>query len=407
MINVNVNSGVASLNTLTVKDKLVVNGSISGNGPIYVNTPIISDSSLTIAGPFVINGKQFLINDNLSHYSTGMGGTYGLYSPTSNDGTVVPGVNGGLLINPLPQPFVSTVPQSGFGTLDHVKYLAYRADGDTPATGLGSNFSAFTAPTDGTELVYECPNIAAQQTFASPIPAAIAGGVIDQNKDPRLCCAGMAVLDPDNLLTFDVLFTNTEIYAIYERLPFGKPGWPASPPAYTGPDVLTSGDYHGFTHLIPLGCRQSGVSPLSATTRVQFAYNKALGYARWLINGDEKFRISKIGCALDSKYRVLDHDGPDVLVSPNRLSFGFCLFSLLDMHEPSQQNLSDLALVQLCTPNQQYVNPRLDRIWPGGNPQYDSTFLDPTSNVANRLFGQGVQLSVDKVLIYTRGVILE
>lgn len=341
--------------------------------------------------------RQTILSDNVLTPAS-----YGLYTSgpfTGNDGVLTVDATG-LHLNKVAQAFTLTQAQGPFATLDHVKYLAYRTDGDVPNV-LGSNYSAFTAPTDGSEMVYAC-DIACAQNPMPAVPAPIFGGVIDAYKDIRLSCAGLAVLDPDNLLTFDVLFSNTAIYAIYEHLPFLKPGWPVPPdyPVGTNPLATVPNDYHGFTHLIPLGSRV-GATPLSEFTNVKICYNKALGYVRWLINDSEVYRLTNIGAAIPgTKYRVLDHNGPAVHISPNRLCFGICLFTLLDMHEPSQGDETDLALVQLCAPASQYVNPRLPRTWPSGAPQLDTTFLDAVSLVGNRIWGQGAQLNLTSSKIY-------
>lgn len=378
--------------------------SINGR-QVFDSTCDLTANNGVFQGTLTVDGSpQILSQDLFKTFSYGVGGTYGLFSPQSNDATVTADpILGGLSFNATPQAFTATTPQGGLGTLDHVKFLAYRTDGDSPVAA--ATYTAFTAPDDGSELVYEGVDVGVKQYLPNPVPVGIAGGVIDQTKDVRLCCGGLGVLDPDNYLTFDVLFADTQIYAVYEHLPFLKPGWP-SPPAYTGPNTVTAGDYHGFTHLIPLAERPTTGDPLTNTVNVKFCYNKQQGYVRWLINDQERARVSNLGMALDRRLRVLDHNGPDVQIIPTRLCFGLNLFTLLDMHEPSKGDTSDLALVRLCTPSTQYVNPRLDRVWPGGNPTPDTTFLDASSLLENRLFGQGCQEVIKQSLVYTRGVIL-
>lgn len=377
--------------------------------PQTTNQYSIEDGITTTSTGDVLIGTQtaILSEDNFSVFNTGPGGNFGYFSfppfvPQANDATVVAGPNG-LEINPTPQSFTATVGQNPFGLLDHVKFLVYRADGNSPVAG--ASYSAFIAPDDGSELVYECIDYASDQYFPNPIPAAIAGGVLDKYRDPRLACSCCAVLDPDNFFTFDCIATRDGYYAIYEFLPFLKPGWPFAPPSYDSYNPPVNGDYHAFTHIIPLGGRDSSVAPLDDKANIKVCYNKQKGYVRWLINDSEKFRVENIGAALDPRYKVIDHNGPDIKVVPNRLCFGFNLFTLLDAHEPSAKNLDDLALVQLTDVPTQYVNPRSDRTWPGGIPVYDSTFLDPTSATANRLFGQGAQARVGGSKVYIRKII--
>lgn len=334
------------------------------------------------------NFNTFNVGNNQDWYFFSSGGFVG------NDGAVALS-NNELQINPTPTPYTLTVPQGVGGGLDHVKYLVYRN-------------KQFTAPNDGSELVYEV-EIAAKQTFsASPIvPAALNGDVTNAQDDIRLCGGAMNCIDFETFMVFDVFFSNDTLYAFYERLPFGIPTW------FTAPDPTTN-TYHAFSHAIPIGKRKSNsgngnpnADPLDDFVKVAIAYNKSKGYVRWLVDGIEKFRVERIGLALDRKYRILDHGGPGEIVSPNQLNFGFGLFTLLDMHNPnlptyvsSGLTTSDTPLVQIGTASQ-FVNPRTMSDFTGTTYDTPDTFVDGASLAANRLFGQGMQMRVRNWRVFT------
>ena len=340
--------------------------------------------------------RKLIFSDNFKRYVRGV--SYGFFSPTSNDATATNDpINGGLTFNAIPQPFTSTVPQGPLATLDHVKDLEYSAGGDAVVAGAG--YKMFTAPTNGDWLILKASGVGADQYYSQPLPPAVAGAIRNQYSDPRPCCATFAILDPINLITCDFLLTRERVFAIYEHLPFLKPGWPI-PPIYQGPNLEQIGDYHGFTHAVPIYERDQTIAPMDEKLDLEFRYNRKQGVLEWWINGVQRLSWSRIGAAMDRQYRALDHNGPDTRFEPEGFCAGFGLFSLLDCHETSEDIYLDPAPVQLCVPPVEYINPKAELLWPYGIAQLDTTFLDTTSALGNRLFGQGAQLTVSSLRVY-------
>lgn len=312
----------------------------------------------------------------------------------SNDATVA-NAPGFLELNPSPQPFVLTAAQSGFGGLDHVKWLAYRKE-------------TFAAPDDNAELVYECRLAGAQNfnvTGALPaeVPVALQASVTDARKDIRLCSAAMTALDDQTWCVCDTFFSDKTIYAFIERLPFGKPGWPVVPTA-------ASGDYHAYSCCVPIHNRATAAGsstasePLDEFVTVQMRYNRAQNYMRWLVDGVEKYRYSGFGIPLEPEHRILDHGGPAVRATPASWKFGLGLFTLLDMHNPVAAASSDKGLVAIASPVGAYpntltVHPRKMSNYQGTTYAVDS-YDDGLSLLANRLFDQGAQLRANYVKIF-------
>lgn len=268
----------------------------------------------------------------------------------------------GLLVS-APQ-FSVTVPQesgptSHPGGFDHVKWLAYtnRLNGAVPG---------FAAPA-GKDLIATA-NISARMFGVNGHP--FGSAVSNPDLDGRLAAAAMNGADFESWLVFDHFITNKRLYAVYERLPFGRP---------------QMGNYASFTFMIPLADRQP-----SHEHELSVVYNRSAGTVRWLVDGDEKFRVDRIGHLIDRKYMTLDHGGVEEDVSPKQLAFGMGLFTLLDGRLPGGQ-----ALVKLSTAPDFYFDPAV------GQPK-PQTFFDEQSADASRLFGQGGELRVRDFTVTTR-----
>jgi len=315
---------------------------------------------------------QILVDDNFTSFDVGINPLehtffYFTFGSFVADDAVIISNSQGTLISSVP--FTKTIPTPvpSLGTLDHVKFLAYRS-------------RAFVAPTNGDELVIETI-MSAQQVGVSlnPFPKTL---VPNPNRDFRLAVGTQSTIDLANLLTFDVFITNEVIYALYEHLPFNKPN-------FGGPGP----DYAAFTYVIPIG----GIKDFDPTTflvKVGIAYNKQEGYVKWLVNGEERFRVTKIGFHIDPQFLVINHGGPETLYSPNSLNTGFGNFTLLDaVLSPHKVPTDQPALVLLNTPDQ-YRSVNSDAL-----PQ---KFLITTDELPFKLFGQGEALVLKHQQIYTR-----
>lgn len=246
------------------------------------------------------------------------------------------------------------------GGLDHVKWLTYM--NHTSSTG----YPGFTAPESG-PLV--CETQFKGQTYGTQ--AHPFGGLVpNANDDLRLAGSAMNVIDFQTYLVLDMFVSNEQVYAFYERLPFGR-GTPGFSP-----------NYAAFSYAIPV----AKTDP-KKTNELKVSYNKAKGEVTWFLNGKKVYQVARLGYRLEnqtnpfhSKYSdahppilLLDHGGVEEDVLPTQLDCGMGLFTLLDGNYPNQQ-----GLVQLSTQTP-YVN---------------LGFLKTTFDKKNYLWGQGASLSV-------------
>jgi hypothetical protein len=234
--------------------------------------------------------------------------------------------------------------------LDHVKWLTFM--NNTASTGI-SGFDAVP----GQELA--CSTRMIGQTFGTRFqPFGSKAGT----NDFRLAAFAQNMIDFESFMVFDFLFTNKRIYAIYERLPFGR---------------TQTNNYAAFTFAVPLAARSTGTAH-----DVKIAYDRSAGVVRWILNGKEVYRVSQIGRRLHRKYMIIDHGGVEETVSPRQLNCGMGMFSLLDSSEGSKPGLVKLS----STPNS-YFSPSK------GEPSLQ-TFIDGDSLPSSRLFGQGVEFRI-------------
>ncbi|HLL03574.1 MAG TPA: DUF6081 family protein [Myxococcaceae bacterium] len=260
--------------------------------------------------------------------------------------------------------FANTVapePSSGLpGGLDHVKWLAYMNHTST------AGYPGFDAQANH-ELA--CRTTVTGQTYGThlhPFGAAVSNA----QEDPRLASFAMNTIDFQSYMVFDFMFTNGRIYAIYERLPFGRD---------------TQGNYAAFTYAIPVGA----YSPWQRhTTRI--AYDKTAGVVKWVLNGAEVFRVSRIGHRLERQWMIIDHGGTEQLVSMNQLNCGMGMFSLLDASWASSP-----GLVRLSSQPNFYYQPQVGTSQSLG-------FTDEYSTQGSRLFGQGAEFEVGPYRVISR-----
>lgn len=246
------------------------------------------------------------------------------------------------------------------GLLDHVKWLAYIQH--ESSAGL----PGFDAPPDG-ELVFEA-QVGGRTYGTEGHPFGEA--VTDPEDDLRLASTAVNAFDPETLLVVDFFLTNTRIYAFYERLPFAR---------------RQLGDYASFSYAIPVARR----SP-HQQHRLALHYDRSAGRVRWVADGDEVFRMERLGHRLaSSRHLVLDHGGEETRIAPRQLNGGMGMFSLLDGARPGQ---AGAALVRLSSAEDFYFAPAV------GQPR-PQTFLDDKSARAGRLFGQGASLTVARYTV--------
>jgi uncharacterized protein DUF6081 len=247
------------------------------------------------------------------------------------------------------------------GTLDHVKWLAFA--NHQASTG----FPGFDAVA---EQEISCNAWMGGQTFGTQFHP-FGNDVIDANNDLRLASVAQVALDFESFMVFDFFMTNEKIYVFYERLPFGRTG---------------TNNYAAFSFMVPVANNNPG-----DIHHLRIAYNRSKGVVRWLIDGTEVYRVTRIGRLIDRAFMTLDLGGVEEDVSPRQLACGMGTFTLLDGFLPS-----GIGLVRIS--EQSYFNPL------NGKPVTDSFFFDNQSSPSNRIFGQGAELAVRRYTVSNRDV---
>jgi hypothetical protein len=242
------------------------------------------------------------------------------------------------------------------GQFDHCKWLVYA--NHKASTGV-LGFDAVR----GQELA--CETLLSGRTYGTqghPFGAAVR----NPEDDLRLAMFGQNMIDMETGMVFDCMFTNEGVYALYERLPFAR-----TPQRH----------YSAFTYIIPLARRTP-----ESIHQVKLAYDRAAGVVRWELEGQEVFRVDRIGRRIDSQWLVADHGGEEENVEPRQLACGMGLLTLLDASQDGQ------ALVRLAGDPSYYVPV------PGKSGAV-SGFVDEQSLPGSRLFGQGAALRLKHYII--------
>jgi hypothetical protein len=240
------------------------------------------------------------------------------------------------------------------GQFDHCKWLVFA--NHLASTGV-PGFDAVR----GQELSGEV--MITGRTFGTrghPFGAAVR----NPEDDLRLAMCGQNMIDFETGLVFDFMFSNERVYALYERLSYAR-----TPQRH----------YAAFTYTIPVARRTP-----DSTHRLKIAYDRTAGVVRWVLDGQEVFRVDRVGRHIDPKWLVGDHGGDEEDVEMRQLNFGLGLFTLLDACQDGR------GLVRLASDPSYYVVPQSTEA--GG-------FVDEQSLPGSRLFGQGAELRVQQYVI--------
>ena len=245
--------------------------------------------------------------------------------------------------------------------IDHVKWLVY-------ANAISTmGYPGFDA-VPGRELTFDA--WVSGQSYGNeqhPFGSAVA----DPDDDIRLAASAMPTIDFETFLVSDFFLTNKRIYAVYERLPFGR---------------TATDNYAAFTYAVPVADRKP-----NQQHHLTIGYDRSANVMRWLVNDVEVFRVTRPGFRLPSQqYLILDHGGVERDVVCKQRNFGFGLFTLLDAGSPSQQ-----ALVKLSTADGFYFSTAQ------GSP-VPQTFLDPLSPPGSRIWGEGAVIQVSKTRVVSQ-----
>ena len=258
--------------------------------------------------------------------------------------------------------FTSTVAQEDdgglLGGLDHVKWLVYM--NHTASSG----YPGFDAEPNR-EL--SCETWVKAKTYGTKKNPF---GVCDPEDDPRLAAVGANSIDFETFMVFDFFITNETVYALYERLPFGR---------------ATLGNYAAFTFMVPVASAHP-----DHENHLRVGYNKSAGVVKWYVDDEEVFSVDNIGHRIDRDYMTIDHGGVEEDVSPNQIDCGMGLFTLLDGHLPSEE-----GLVRLSSEPNFYFDPEVGEPAP-------QTFVDEESLEESRIWGQGARIDVKKYVVSSK-----
>jgi hypothetical protein len=184
--------------------------------------------------------------------------------------------------------------------------------------------------------------------------------VVDPDSDVRLPAVDMIATDMESHMVFDFAITNSQVYAICERLP--TPGH----------------RYASFSYAIPVARRVSG-----QWHDCQIRVDEAGTRVTWLIDGRTVLSTDRIGYRVfDRDHMLLDHGGAEEAVQLRQLTLGLGLFTVLDAAGPDGR-----GLVRLDATPDFYYAPRRD----GTVPQ---VFVDERSLPGRRVWGAGAIMRV-------------
>jgi hypothetical protein len=266
--------------------------------------------------------------------------------------------------------FVRTLGQEGQnglglpGTLDHVKWLVFV--NHQSANG----FHGFDVPA-GHQLSVEA--WLAGETYGTE-GHPFGEHVADPQDDLRLASVTMPLLDEETSTVFNFSLSNRHVYAVYERLPFAR---------------QQLGNYAAFVYQVPVAERSPGQAH-----HLKITYDRSAGGARWELDGEEIYRLDRLGYHLASReHLVVDHGGEETPVEPHQFSCGLGMFTSPDYARPGKP-----ALIRLSTAEDYYYDPAT------GAPAPQS-FVDDESKDSNRLFGQGARMDVRRYVVSTNPVV--
>jgi len=188
---------------------------------------------------------------------------------------------------------------------------AFRAPADAEARTSPLRWAAFVRHTSSRGFPGFDVATAGVLTCMSELAARTYGA--DKGLDPKADttheavrgAAALITVDHETGMVFDLVFTNTTVYALYERLP------------REGSSALT------FSYAVPVCERKP-----DQFHRGSISLDGSGGVVRWVLDGNEVLSVDKIGYAvLDDSCLLWRGEGSEHLVRPGQLSLGLCMFA--------------------------------------------------------------------------------
>ena len=304
------------------------------------------------------NFKHFKIGDRPDQYDY-----FKLEDKVADDGIIKYNLNRNFLnvdshvFTKVWEPVISGAPTS---FLDHTKLVVIR----NQSISLDKDsLLVMEAEVDGMQNFGLLPSCYKDQISSLHSDFRIAGGAVN--------CLDLKPIDGDqpSNMVFDFIITNDTIWAVYERLPFGKR------------DFGGNQDYQSFTCAIPIYSRNDP----KRFVKLSIIFDRSRSEVHFLVEDEVRLVIDNIGFPLE-EYMIYNGGGIPTKVDLKRISFGFGTFSILDMTDPNDP-YSKTGLLQL-NKDDYYEKP------------YDFTSVSDDPSKRLRLFGNGFILRLKQMRAY-------
>lgn len=267
-------------------------------------------------------------------------------------------------------PFKKYVGPHQFPELDNIKFEAYS---DTPVELPANKTTCF-------EWLAQAEIFGAEN---SPYPANYTQGTTDL----RLAAASFSLFDPESDHSFQFLLTNDRVYAIYERLSIQRGG--------------PLGNYASYTFAQPVAVRN-----ITSWHALKIAMEAATRQISWHIEGQEVFRVTKVGGHILGIFPIINMGGYEVDHYPTKINYGFGAQTLLNAYKPNNHvtppppcyhKIVRDALVNNASPDSKVVQidpVKTTKIKP-------ASFFDPNGTDPKlRVWGQGAISRVKQIRVY-------
>lgn len=190
---------------------------------------------------------------------------------------------------------------------------------------------------DGSDFVIDT-EIAVQCILGTP-PSSVKIGMTNTPQDIRPSFVSFSISDDARLdgsepsfMSCDTVFSNEDIYASHERLPFGDSRFGGTQ------------NYRPYVEMIPIGKRNTE-DPANDFVRITVAINRKGNYARWFINGVHKLTISPITMLTDRTHRLQDGGGPSVITDIPSMGLNVGTLTGMDLSNPVADVSLTMAMV--------------------------------------------------------------
>ncbi|CAF1340544.1 unnamed protein product [Didymodactylos carnosus] len=212
--------------------------------------------------------------------------------------------------------------------------------------------------------------------------------------DLRLATCGLVCFDQNIWLIADILLTNTKVFAVYERLPFGR---------------TAENYYASFSAAIPIYTRKNQNDFLNFSIRFDLIKKSIT----WLVDNEIKYTIDKVGYKPEQTECICcDFGGKEKLVFPEQLEIAVGTMTILDWY-PCARHLDTDRNIEYTTPEQLPLvrlskhsdNPQILQYINCRSSEHEVKFFDESGKKENKIFGQGCILDVKRIIISSNNIL--